>query len=398
MFAMFGPYHVARLNALAAENKVVGIEGSSLSATYDWNKTVGCDAFQRLTLFPDEAIEGKTPAEIQGAIFKALDGIRPSVVAVPGWASRWSLSLFEWSITHETPVVIMSESQSHDTSRRAWKEKIKRRLIAMSQAALVGGSEHVAYMMQLGMPKERIFTGYDAVDNAHFFLGAARSRANAELLRESHGLPRRFLLASARFIAKKNLQALIAAYATATRGRATSPHLVLLGGGREQTAIEEAIASHGVGERVHLPGFRQYDELPIYYGLAEGFLHVSLAEQWGLVINEAMAAGLPVIVSRQCGAAPDLVQDGVNGFLIDPRSVASMASAIATLIDLPADARERMGAASRRIIADWGPERFASGLVSAAEAARATPPPRALAPWDRVLLHALHRQNPGIDK
>lgn len=392
MFAMLGPYHVARLNAVAAGSDVIGVEGSSLSATYDWHKTVGCGEFQRLTLFPDEPIERKTTAEIRDAIFIALEAIRPCAVALPGWSSRWSMSLMEWSLRHRTPVVMMSESQAGDAPRKAWKEAIKSRVVAMSQAALVGGSKHVAYMMQLGMPKERIFTGYDVVDNEHFFRGANVARANAETFRKHHRLPDRFLLASARFITKKNLLALIAAYAAATRGRTAPPHLVLLGGGREQAAVQAAIASHNVGAHVHLPGFRQYDELPVYYGLAEGFVHVSLTEQWGLVINEAMASGLPVIVSRTCGAAPELVQDGVNGFLVDPDSIESMASAIATLIELPQATRDRMGAASRRIIANWGPERFASGLVSAAEAARAAPT-RRLALWDRLLLQGLSRQN-----
>lgn len=392
MFAMFGPYHVARLNAMAAGSDVIGIEGSSLSATYDWHKTLGCDEFQRLTLFPDEPIERKTTAEIQHRIFAALEAIRPCVVAVPGWSSRWSLSLLDWSLRHKIPVVMMSASKADDAPRRAWREKIKSRIVALSQAALVGGSEHVAYMMQLGMPRDRVFTGYDVVDNAYFCRGADRSRANAEVLREDHGLPPRFLLASARFISKKNLPILIAAYSAATRDRAAPPHLVLLGDGKEKPSIQTAIASHGVAERIHLPGFRQYNVLPNFYGLAEGFVHISLTEQWGLVINEAMASGLPVIVSRTCGAASELVQDGVNGFLVDPGSVESITTAIKTLIDMPQEARDRMGAASRRIIANWGPHRFASGLASAAEAALAAPA-RRLAAWDRTLLQALSRQN-----
>ena len=70
-----------------------------------------------------------------------------------------------------------------------------------------------------------------------------------------------------------------------------------------------------------MPGFKQYDELPIYYGLAGAFIHASTTEQWGLVVNEAMAAGLPVIVSERCGCAPDLVENGRNGFTFDPYDV-----------------------------------------------------------------------------
>ncbi len=65
-----------------------------------------------------------------------------------------------------------------------------------------------------------------------------------------------------------------------------------------------------------LPGFKPYDELPVYYALANAFVHASTSEQWGLVVNEAIATGLPVIVSNRCGCAPELVNG--NGFTFDP--------------------------------------------------------------------------------
>ena len=67
---------------------------------------------------------------------------------------------------------------------------------------------------------------------------------------------------------------------------------------------------------MHLPGFKPYDELPVYYALANAFVHASTTEQWGLVVNEAIASGLPVIVSNRCGCAPELVNG--NGFTFDP--------------------------------------------------------------------------------
>src|SRR5438034_9827058 len=71
-------------------------------------------------------------------------------------------------------------------------------------------------------------------------------------------------------------------------------------------------------EYVHLPGFKQYEELPIFYGLADAFIHASISEPWGLVVNEAMASGLPVLVSIACGCEGDLVKEKVNGFSFNP--------------------------------------------------------------------------------
>src|SRR5262249_59830905 len=95
--------------------------------------------------------------------------------------------------------------------------------------------------------------------------------------------------------------------------------LVLLGEGEQRAKLEGLRDALGLRNDVSMPGFKQYDELPAYYGLASAFVHTSTTEQWGLVVNEAMAAGLPVLVSERCGCGPDLVREGVNGFTFDPR-------------------------------------------------------------------------------
>jgi glycosyltransferase involved in cell wall biosynthesis len=241
------------------------------------------------------------------------------------------------------------------------------------------------------MPAERIFLGYDVVDNTHFQTGADLARAEAAALRLRHGLPERYILASARFIRKKNLPRLIEAYGRAISTLDNAPHLVLLGDGPERPAVEAAIARAGVAGRVHLPGFKSYDLLPVFYGLAEVFVHVSTTEQWGLVINEAAASGLPLIVSRACGASGELVRDGMNGFLVDAWSIASISEALRRVMASDCETRAQMATASRRIVADWGPERFASGFAEACAAASAQPK-RRLAPWDAALVRTLARR------
>jgi glycosyltransferase involved in cell wall biosynthesis len=138
---------------------------------------------------------------------------------------------------------------------------------------------------------------------------------------------------------------------------------------------------------VLLPGFKQYPDLPTYYGLASAFIHASTTEQWGLVVNEAMASGLPVLVSNRCGCAPDLVQEGVNGFTFDPYDVQQLTQLMLRLSTFNSQL-STMAAASRRIIANWGPNRFASGLKAAVDCALAVGPKKA-SPLDRVILRAL---------
>ncbi len=120
-------------------------------------------------------------------------------------------------------------------------------------------------------------------------------------------------------------------------------------------------------------------------------MHASTTEQWGLVVNEAMASGLPVLVSERCGCASDLVKPGANGFTFDPCDVEALAGLMERVAAMPDEQRRAMGGVSQCIIARWGPERFAEGLMQAVEVARSRPPLRAS--WlDRSLLWALvHR-------
>jgi len=125
---------------------------------------------------------------------------------------------------------------------------------------------------------------------------------------------------------------------------------------------------------VRFPGFAQYDQLPAYYGLASAFVHASVVEQWGLVINEALASGLPVLVSDRCGCVPELVSEGHNGFAFDPLDIEKLAELMARLSEV-SDLGE-MGYASRRIISAWSPERFSEGMLNAVKTAQTVTGPR----------------------
>jgi len=159
-----------------------------------------------------------------------------------------------------------------------------------------------------------------------------------------------------------------------------------VGDGPRRTALEAQVARLDLGGHVRFPGFCQYDELPAYYGLADALVLASTHEQWGLVVNEAMAAGLPVLVSERCGCAPDLVVEGETGYTFDPYDEAAIADAVGRL---PEDeVRRQMGASSRERIQAWTPATFAQNLGAAAERAQAVPPPSFS--WaDALLLRAL---------
>ncbi|MEO5705660.1 MAG: glycosyltransferase family 4 protein [Alteraurantiacibacter sp.] len=391
-FRMFSPYILARLNAAAGVAQVVGIEGSRRSSTYDWEPCEGEEYFRRITLFTDRVVEQVPNSLLIARVREALDREKPQVVVAGGWSHVEAVAMIGWARSNGAHVVIMSESTAHDFARSAHKEWMKRRVVRLADAALVGGEPQRNYIGQLGLPLDRVFIGYNAVDNAYFAGGADAARADPTL-RQQLGLPPAYFLASGRFVAKKNHARLIAAYSEYRRTAGPSAwDLVLVGDGPLRAELEAQINVLGLGEHVHLRGFLQYDALPTLLAFAGAFVHVSLSEQWGLVVNEAMAAGLPVIVSRQCGCAHDLVADGVNGWTVDATNQAGIGRRLGYVTR--AD-RAAMADAGRQIVKGYGPDRFATGLEAALRMALSQPPRRASL-LDRLLLTFLSLRDTSV--
>jgi glycosyltransferase involved in cell wall biosynthesis len=392
LFQRFGPYHHARLNAAGQRFAVWGVEACAEEDTYAWDKIEGAASFQRRTLTARQTGNQQWKRDVRRAMWQALDEIKPHAVVLPGWASVDAFSALAWCLRTGTPAIIMSESTYWDEPRIFWKEWIKGRLVKLCEAGFAGGTPHANYLAQLGLPREKIFLGYDSVDNEYFQRKADEARAHAAALRKDNQLPEKFFLASARFVEKKNLFNLVRAFAR-YRVIAKQPQsseawdLVLLGDGALKPGLVAHISELGMTEHIHLPGFKQYRELPVYFGLAQAFVHPSTTEQWGLVVNEAMASGLPVLVSNRCGCALDLVAENANGFTFAPDNVDELAQ---LMLKVSAEnfPLAGFGAHSRRIIANWGPERFASGLHDAVITALKQPR-REASLLDRILLKLL---------
>ena len=396
MWTALGPYHAARLTAAAkhlaaAACQIVSIEIARSTATYPWQVVHNACSFRREILFPQEDYFNLNPAAVRKRVSEVLSTVNPHVVATNGWAHPESQQAIAWCRRRRRAIVVMSASKYDDAPRRWYREMVKRRIMNLCDAALVGGSPHRGYAIRLGMTPGRVFVGYDAVDNDYFMHASRRAGNTADdCTLPGLGEPGDFFLASARFVERKNLEGLLMAYKVYRQIHKAPPwRLVVLGDGNRRQAMENLIRGERI-EGVTLAGFRQIDDLPAYYGRASAFVHPAHREQWGLVVNEAMACGLPVIVSEKVGCAHDLVEEGVNGWTFDPTSIEGMAHGLGRMRDLSAEGRANMGRRSREIIAGWSPERFAEGLSNAARAAidHAHRRKRTLSLVDRALLGA----------
>jgi glycosyltransferase involved in cell wall biosynthesis len=385
-FTNLGPYHLARLRAAAIRladhgGRLIAYETAAVERLYPWQVGRREEPFRRVVLFPDRALEDLSANDCAMAMEEALDRDRPEVVAAAGYVRPEALALARWARRTGARSILLSESQEVDRPRQWWKEAVKRRRIRLFDAALVGGASHRAYLESLGMPGDRISMGYNAVDNVSF---AARAQASRRSPDGRLGLPDRpYFLSVCRFAREKNLPTLIDAYATYRRsvGEGLAWDLVLCGSGPEEVEVEAAIARNSLGGSIHRPGFLQSDQLGPWYAFASAFVLASRSEPWGLVVNEAAACGLPLLVSDRAGAAGTLVPDppGTTGLRFDPTRAGAISDAMGWIASRSSHEREAMGRRAAELVAEWGPERFASGLMEAVGRASAVRRRRGLA-------------------
>lgn len=362
-FHRYGAYHICRINSLSAHFDTVGFELSSETKEYKWDKVRSDDAFKRVTIFETGDSRDAPIPVLKKEIVRHLDENPVDVLFINGWADKGALVMLDWCLRHNKKAILMTESTEIDFKRTPVKEWIKRRIVGLFEAAIVGGEPHARYARSLGVPGDRIVKGYDVVDNHYFRKQADQARENDGAIRRKHGLPSAYILASNRFIEKKNLLRLLDAYAAYVRSTPEPWHLVLLGDGPQKDVIVEKISALGLAGYVTLPGFLQYGAIPEYYGLAKAFVHASTSEQWGLVVNEAMAAGLPVLVSGRCGCCEDLVEDGRNGFSFDPYQTGEITEKLQALGSKTPGELAAMGAESLRKVTAFDPEVFGNNAA-----------------------------------
>lgn len=404
----WGPYHYARFKALFEEGEKRGIEvhGVELFATsgyYDWTVSTGHPAVHHLDI-GDTEMEFN-PVLLCRHLLPLLIRIRADVLFVP---SYWHWSLFANLAGRicRGKIVMMNESHAATQQATGWKKALKKQIVRRFHGALVGGSPHIRHFANLGLDESRIFVGYDAVDNDYFSRRSRKIRQDPETIRAELELPENYFLNLGRMVAKKNLTTLIRAFALFLKNHPdTRHHLVMVGSGEEEEGLRQlceqlklpvvnrthirtragnrTLATVGPSDQdreeeeipdrpaVHFYGFRQIEENPAFYALATAFVLPSSKEEWGLVVNEAMACSLPVIVAREVGCAENLVISGQNGYTFNPASPEELARLLGKIQD--PDRAARMGGQSLKIIEHWGCERFASGAIQAAGIAVSRP-------------------------
>jgi len=288
-----------------------------------------------------------------------LNTLNPDVLIIDGYSYAACWAGFFWAKVNKKKIILWSSSNEEDRDRLFLKEKLKGFLVKRCDAANVYGKRNKDYLIKLGMKKDRIFIKGNTTDNAFYYNETIRLKAKREVLCKQFGIPFHNFLYIGRFSKEKNLLFLLKAY---KKLDADNWGLILVGNGPQYQELDDFIDGNSI-RNVFLPGFKQKEEIPQYLAISDVFVLPSVSEPWGLVVNEAMAAGLPVLVSRKCGCYPDIVKDGKNGFSFDPFDKKELFRLMKDMVDGEHDLI-KMGGVSVEIIKEYTPDKAAKIIIN----------------------------------
>jgi len=257
--------------------------------------------------------------------------------------------------------------------RRRWKEALKRAVFQRVDGIITAGQDGRAFAMRYGVSSRGVHIARHVVDREYFATESATARSKRDSIRADLGLSGVVFVYVGRLWWGKGTRPLLDAY-TALEGELPSEtSLLLVGDGPEQAHIAQVARSGGL--RVKLAGFHQRADLPRLYAAGDVFVFPTLGDPYGLVVDEAMAAGLPVISTTAAGEINDRVVDGVNGYLVPPDDPEALTAAMRRLA-VDAALRQQMGAHSAEMIAPYTPDHWAEAFEKAVEAILASSPVR----------------------
>lgn len=288
-----------------------------------------------------------------------------AVIFFIGWGTISSLMGIAACRMSGTPILLFGDS-SHppreDSAVRQVRAGLLRTLFAMTDGFLISGILNAEYYRHYGADPSRFFDVPWAIDNARFMSASTFAPRERETMRAKMGIrpDQTAFVFSAKFIPRKDPLSLLHAVAgMRNRSRAA---LIFLGHGELRQEMERFADEHSL--TAHFAGFVNQTELPKYYAAGDAFVLASTYEPRGTVVNEAMACGLPLVVTDVYGAVGDIAQEGENTLTFSPGDVEALKSHLDRLVDDP-ELRSRMAQRSREIISGWSYERGVEGVREA---------------------------------
>jgi glycosyltransferase involved in cell wall biosynthesis len=299
---------------------------------------------------------------------RGLDGEPFDAVWVHGYSTVNALHAMLAAKALGLPVITRVESWLGDRNRSgarlAMKQAFFRVLRGLTDAVLAVGTHNAEYWKHYMGEHFPIFLMPYAVNNSYFSDRTANASAGRVELQRELGLDaeRPVLLFASKLQERKHCDHLLEAYVQLRHETSLAPQLVIVGDGEMRSSLETRARESGV-DSIVFAGFRNQGELPRFFDLSTVFILPSGSEPWGLIVNEAMASGLPVIVTDEVGSAIDLVRQGENGYVYPMGNIAALKDAIAAT--LAPGVAASMGLRSRERMSTWSYREDVEGLRAA---------------------------------
>jgi glycosyltransferase involved in cell wall biosynthesis len=305
---------------------------------------------------------GKYNILLNRGLSGSLRNLKPEVIICGGYNYLSSWQALRWAKRNRVPFLLWSESTGSDQrARHAPIELLKRKFVESCDAFVVPGRSAREYLCDFGVPEGKIFVAPNAIDNALFSAASTHIRSRPTELRAQLLLPKRYFLFVGRLVRGKGVFDLIDAYSNLSAALREQIGLVIAGDGPLRAELESRACKISPG-MVHFTGFIVRDSLPAYYGLADCLVLPTHSDTWGMVVNEALACGLPVICTTVAGCAADLVR--TNGRQVSPSNPFELAKAMEEIAS-DSSLRATMAAESRKLAQYFSPESCAAGLARA---------------------------------
>lgn len=296
-------------------------------------------------------------------------------VWIHGWAYATNWLAWASATVRGLPVLLRGETNGL-REPVGWRRTVKHTALGamFSKIArfLAIGSLNKNFYESYGVGGDRIFLAPYTVDNDYFFERARSLEGQRHELRQREGIAPDLpvVLYCGKLIPKKRPFDLLRALAILTKQIRAS--LVFVGDGNLRPELEEFANKNAL--RVHFLGFRNQSELPKCYAMSDVMVLPSDYEPWGLVVNEAMCFGLPIVASDKVGAAADLIRDGLNGFVYPVGNIPALAEALIRVLANDALRRE-MGDSSAATIRKWSISETVEGVRNALASLRSNRTP-----------------------
>lgn len=348
----FAPYHHARLKECAKiASRVVGVQLASKVNIRDWSAQTD-NSYEVCTIYDGE-LSGLQANYAISQIKLLIEKYQVTKVCLSGYSHPVYRGILEYCYTNNIKTTMFTETKTDEKKRNFLRELYKSKILKKVDWFFTSGTLSAAYLTKLGVPHSKIDIGYSVVDNKFF--------SSYELTQTKQ--VKSFLYVG-RLSSEKGLTCLIKAYDLYSQNTKVPWKLQIVGSGPQEQTLKEIAHLSQARELVDFIPFAQKDQLRKIYHKCDCLILPSTYEPWGLVINEAMACGKPIIASNDCGAAIDLVHHEVNGIRFTHSEQNALQNALEKMSSYDNERLKQMGIKSQELITSWNCENWAQKICA----------------------------------